>query len=247
MVSKGDTQKQATLRDNMIKKSKAGRSIYVSRILSVLKPDMTLLDVGCGTGHIIQELAIDRRPSELVGLDVSKAMLKVARPNCSRFDNVGLIVADGLKLPFPDQTFDIIITRLAEYSPEEAYRALKEEGFFFEYSLGPQADKEILEFFPERIEKENFFFPNNPRKWKKEVSDPIEKTGFIISDVQDFMEGNYYQSEEELMDVIEMVPLVKDFDRNKDRRLVKKLSEKYRKKKGIRITWHYYILVARRQ
>jgi ubiquinone/menaquinone biosynthesis C-methylase UbiE len=247
MISKGDTEKQAALRDNLIKKSKAGRSTYVSRILSFLKPDMTLLDVGCGTGHIIQELATDRKPSELVGLDVSKAMLKVAKPNCSKFDNVGLVVAHGLKLPFPDQAFDIIITRLAEYSPGEAYRVLKEGGLFFEYSLGPQADKEIQEFFPERIEKESFFFPKNPRKWKKEVSDPIEKTGFIISDVQDFTENDYYESADELMDVIEMVPLVKDLDRKKDRKLVKRLAEKYRKKRGIKITWHYYILVARRQ
>jgi ubiquinone/menaquinone biosynthesis C-methylase UbiE len=174
-------------------------------------------------------------------------MLNVAKGNCSGFDNVGLVAADGLELPFPDEAFDIIITRLAEYSPKEAYRVLKKGGFFFEYSLGPQADKEILEFFPERIETDSFFFPKNPRKWKKEVSEPIEKTGFIISDVQDFTEDDYYQSEEELMHVIEMVPLVKDFDRNKDRRLVKRLAEKYRKKKGVKVTWHYYILVARRQ
>jgi ubiquinone/menaquinone biosynthesis C-methylase UbiE len=211
------------------------------------KKSGTLLDVGCGTGHIIQELATDRKRSELVGLDVSKAMLKVAKGNCSRLDNVGLVLADGLKLPFPDQALDIIITRLAEYSPGEAYRVLIEGGCFFKYGLGPQADKEIFEFFPERIETENFFFPNNPRKWKKEVSEPIEKAGFVISDVQDFKENDYYESEEELMDVIEMVPLVKDFDRNKDRKLVKRLAEKYRKKRGIRITWHYYVLVAKRQ
>jgi len=108
MISKGDTEKQATLRDNLIKKSKASRSMYVSTILSVLKPDMILLDVGCGTGHILQELATDRKRSQLVGLDVSKAMLKVAKGNCSRFDNVGLVVADGLELPFPDKAFDII-------------------------------------------------------------------------------------------------------------------------------------------
>ena len=113
--------------------------------------------------------------------------------------------------------------------------------------MGPQADKEILEFFPERIETENFCFPNNPRKWKKEVSEPIEKTGFIILDVQDFKENDYYESEDELMDVIEMVPLVKDFDRTKDRGLIIRLAEKYRKKRGIRITWHCYVLVARRQ
>jgi ubiquinone/menaquinone biosynthesis C-methylase UbiE len=247
MISKGDTGKQAILRDSMIKKKGTRGSIYVSRVLSVLKPEMKILDVGCGTGHIIQELAANRKNSEHVGLDLSKGMLKVAKENCKRLHNIGLVVGDGLSLPFPDQAFDIVITRLAEYSPQEVYRALKKRGFFFEYGLGPQADKEILEFFPERIETENFFFPSNSKGWKQEVSEPVEKTGFIISNVQDYKENDYYSSEDEIMDLIEIVPLVKDFDRKKDRKVVKRLAEKYRENGGIRITWHYYILVARRR
>ena len=247
MISKGDTGKQAILRDSTIKKKGTRGSIYVSRVLLVLKPEMKILDVGCGTGHIIHELAANRKSSEHVGLDVSKAMLKVAKENYKKCHNIGLVMGDGLSLPFPDQAFDIVITRLAEYSPQEAYRVLKRQGFFFEHSLGPQADKEIFEFFPERIEPENFFFPSNLKGWKHEVSEPVEKTGFIISDVQDYKENDYYSSEDELMDLIEMVPLVKDFDRKKDRTLVKRLAEKYWENGGIRITWHYYVLVARRR
>lgn len=96
------------------------------------------------------------------------------------------------------------------------------------------------------MEPENFFFPNNLREWKQEVTEPIEKTGFIVCDVQDYEENDYYSSEDELMDLIEVVPLVKDFDRKKDRALVKSLADKYGGNRDIRITWHYYILVARR-
>jgi len=48
------------------------------------------------------------------------------------------------------------------------------------------------------------------------------------------------------MDLIELVPLVKDFDRKKDKSQVAKLAKKYKEKRGIKITWHYYITVARR-
>lgn len=246
MISKGDTEKQAVLRDSMIKKSKSRRSSYVSRILTVLKPAMKILDVGCGTAHIIQELAAIRKTSEHVGLDVSEAMLKLAKENCERFRNIGLVLGDGLILPFPDEKFDIVITRLAEYSPQEAHRVLKKGGIFFECSLGPEADKEIVEFFPERIEPENFFFPKNLKEWKQEVTEPIKKTGFTVSEVQDYKEDDYYGSEDELMDLIEMVPLVKDFDRKEDRMLVKRLADKYGDNSGIRITWHYYVLAATR-
>lgn len=246
VILKGDTEKQAALRDSMIKKSKTRRSNYVSRILRSLKSAMKTLDVGCGTGHIIQELAANRKTSEYIGLDVSEAMLKLAKESCERFHNIGFVLGDGLILPFQDETFDVVMTRLAEYSPQEAYRVLKREGIFFECSLGPEADKEIVEFFPERIEPENFFFPDNLKEWKQEVTEPIEKTGFVVSEVQDYKENDYYGSEDELMDLIEMVPLVKDFDRKKDRMLVKRLAEKYGGNRGIRITWHYYVLVARR-
>ncbi len=243
---KGDTEEQAFLRDSMIKRRKTSRSTYVSKILLVLKPGMNVLDIGCGTAHVIKQLGANQKASEFLGLDVSEAMLKIAKKNCGEFSNISLICADGLDLPFPENRFDMVITRLAEYSPQEACRVLKRGGIFFEYGLGPKADKEIFEFFQERIETENFFFPNDPKEWKNEISEPIERAGFIVVNVQDYKEYEYYRNEEELMDLIEMVPLVKDFDRKGDRDLVKRLAEKYRKNAGIRITWHYYILLARR-
>ena len=247
MSFKGDSEKQALLRDKMIKKTKkTKRSRYVSEILSVLKPQMKLLDIGCGTAHIIQELATGNRSSHFVGLDISSAMLKIANTNIMRLFNVELVEGDGFNLPFSDCTFDIVITKLADYSAKEAYRVLGGKGYFLEYSLGPEADKEVKEFFPKRIEKENFFFPKSLREWKQEVCEHIIEVGFIVSNIRGYKEEDYYENEEELMDLIEMVPLVKNFDRKKDRKKIRELAEKYGTKNGVRITWHYYILMARK-
>lgn len=234
------------MRDQRIKKrKKTSRSRYVSEILSVLKPQMKLLDIGCGTAHIIQELAISNRNSLFVGLDVSPAMVKIAKSNTMSSHNVKLVEGDGFRLPFPSCVFDVVITSLAPYSQKEAYRVLRRRGYFFEFGLGPDADKEIKEFFPERIEKENFFFPKDLKKWKQEVSEDIMEAGFTVSDIDDYKEANYHENEEELMDLIEMVPLVINFDRKKDRKKIRELAEKYGSKKGIKTTWHYYILMAR--
>jgi len=247
MSFRGDSERQALLRDQAIKKTKkTSRSRYVSGILSVLKPQMELLDIGCGTAHIIRELAMSDRSSTFVGLDVSPAMVKIAKSNTTGFYNVKLVEGHGFRLPFPSCTFDVVATRLADYSQKEAYRVLRRKGYFFEYSLGPDADKEIKEFFPERIEKESFFFPKDLRKWKQEVCEGIIEAGFTVSDIDDFKEANYYGSEEELMDLIEMVPLVRKFEREKDRTKIKELVEKYGSKKGVKTTWHYYILTARK-
>jgi SAM-dependent methyltransferase len=186
------------------------------------------------------------RNSSLGGVDVSATMLKIARSNVRLLENIALVEADGLKLPFHDGVIGIVITRLAKYSINEAYRVLGDGGFFFKYGLGPDADKEIVEFFPDRVERDNFFFPKSPEGWRKEVCQDIVDAYFTILDIKDYVENDYYKDEDELMGLIEMVPLVKEFDRIKDRRTVHELAEKYRERQGIKITWHYYIVVARK-
>jgi ubiquinone/menaquinone biosynthesis C-methylase UbiE len=247
MVYTGDTEKQAILRDRAIKKSrKARKNRYISSINAILKSGMKLMDIGCGTGHIIQELAKCEN-SHLVGLDVSAAMLRIAKSNTKALDNISLIRADGLRLPFRDSILDIVINRLAEYSPQEAYRVLKTDGFFLEYSLGPKASREIVEFFQERVERSSFFFPKNPNRWKKEASTHVREAGFSINSMKDYVENRYYEDEDGLMNLIEMVPLVKDFDRVRDRRTIQELARKYKKPQGIRVTWHYYVILATRE
>lgn len=247
MTFGGDTEKQAILRDRMIKKRKEIKeSVYLSEIMSVLETEMKLLDIGCGTAHIIQKLAKRYESTSFVGLDILQAMLKVANLNVMGLPNVILVEGDGLKLPFPENSFDAVINRLAEYSPQEAYRVLRKDRYFFEYGLGPEADKEIREFFSDRIEKENFFFPKNMKEWKREVCKRIKDAGFVVDEIKDYKENEYYQSEDELMDLIEMVPLVRQFDREKDSGKINELAERYSEKNGIRITWHYYIAEARR-
>ena len=96
MNFKGDTEGQAILRDQMIKKvKKTERDKYSSKILSVLRPRMNLLDIGCGTAHIISELASSCKTVTFVGLDISPAMLKVANVNAMESRNVVLVEGDG--------------------------------------------------------------------------------------------------------------------------------------------------------
>lgn len=229
----------------MIKKGdNIGETPYIQKVKSHLTDTMRLLDIGCGTGHIIQNLAGHK--NFFVGIDISSAMLDTAISNTKGLRTISLVQGDGLHLPFQNCAFDVVITRLAEYSIKEAYRVLKKGGHFLEYGLGPQANKEIVEFFPERIDEEAFFFPKNVEKWKEEACSPIKDAGFSITRVSDYYEKEYYNSEDEILDLIEMVPLVTDFDRKKDKKIVEKLAEKYKCEKGIEITWHYCIVEAQR-
>ena len=247
MMQRGDSEKQAVLRNELIKKAGARKgSPYVTTIEDLLSPGMKVLDIGCGTGHILQQLAGCHHTMRFVGLDISRSMLTVAKKSSAEMSDLLFVEADGLRLPVQDRTLDVVMTRLAEYSYEEAYRVLKKRGHFVEYGLGPDADREIAEFFPERIDRESFFLPRNPSRWEEEVCEKCRNSGFVEVAMRVFREKDYYRAEDEVMDLIEMVPLVTDFDRGKDREIVARMAERYGGEKGISITWHYYILRARR-
>ena len=53
MNQRGDTARQAALRDAVIGKSKKDDA-YIRKIQSVLSPGDNLLDIGCGTGHVFR-------------------------------------------------------------------------------------------------------------------------------------------------------------------------------------------------
>jgi SAM-dependent methyltransferase len=246
----GDTERQAFLRDKAIKEGKTVNvgpdtlSVYIQRTIAKVKPDDTVLDVGCGTAHIIAELT--RRTSNVffVGLDVSSAMVKIARGNCKGKMETGIVRGDGFSLPFKDGSFQVVLNRLAECSATEICRVLKSGGTFFEFRLGPESSKEILSLFPDRYEEGAFFFPKNPRRWKREAVKERQGFGFSEIRLNDYKGKSYYPSVKGLMDLVEMVPLVKDFDRAKDREKFERFSKKYKNRKGIPITYHFFILEA---
>nr|MDO8133972.1 methyltransferase domain-containing protein [Candidatus Njordarchaeum guaymaensis] len=82
---RGDSERQAFLRDKATKEEKiinAGPdaySIYIQKILSRTWSGNTVIDVGCGTAHVILELAREKDDVFCVGLDISSGMVRIER------------------------------------------------------------------------------------------------------------------------------------------------------------------------
>lgn len=98
-----------------------------------LRDGDAILDVGCGTGALLAAMAGRVPASRLAGVDLSPAMLAVAR---RRLEGRALLVAaDAADLPFPDRAFDLVVSTSAlHYWPDpaaglaEIARVLKPEG-----------------------------------------------------------------------------------------------------------------------
>lgn len=88
------------------------RSDFVSGI--DLKPGMKVLDVCAGTNAIGMELFRKEPELEITTIDRSAAMQEVGKERIGRLGfDVESIIGDVHKLPFPDNTFDIVTLEAA--------------------------------------------------------------------------------------------------------------------------------------
>lgn len=92
-----------------------------------------VLDIGCGTGAMLQGLAGQYPQATLTGVDPVPGMLAVARERLSA--DVGLCAGWAEMLPFGHETFDMIVSNsMFHYIPRphdalgEMHRVLRPEG-----------------------------------------------------------------------------------------------------------------------
>ncbi|MEO0645770.1 MAG: class I SAM-dependent methyltransferase [Cyanobacteria bacterium J06650_10] len=111
---------------------------------SGILPGARILDVGCGSGIVTQELATYAYPGHVVGVDISQSLIEkgqqaYTRKNESRSasstDNITLMQGNVYDLPFPENSFDVVHSRFIFQhlsNPIEAleniWRVLKPDG-----------------------------------------------------------------------------------------------------------------------
>ncbi|QOV87845.1 metalloregulator ArsR/SmtB family transcription factor [Humisphaera borealis] len=110
-----------------------GRNFSAAALLALLPKDLTVADLGCGTGPLIADLA--PHVAKIIGIDNSSDMLKAAKKRLADAPNVDLRRGDLANLPIDDACCDAALLVLAlTYVPEpksaiaEAARVLKPGG-----------------------------------------------------------------------------------------------------------------------
>ena len=113
---------------------------------------MKVLELGCGTGDMWKhEDAVIKSCSQLVLSDFSEGMVETAKENLSGYDNIEYRVIDIQKIPYEDETFDIVIANMMLYHvPDidkglaEVRRVLKKNGSFYCATYGEHGIIEYL-------------------------------------------------------------------------------------------------------
>ena len=117
--------------------SPAGKLRWARRVKMLsrhLRPGMSVLELGCGTGYFTRELACSG--ANIVAVDVSPDLLEIAKANYSA-PNVRYEIQNAYELSYPDAVFDSVVGSSVlhhleiEEAVREIYRVLKPGGTIY--------------------------------------------------------------------------------------------------------------------
>jgi ubiquinone/menaquinone biosynthesis C-methylase UbiE len=91
-----------------------------------IAPADRILDIGCGTGWLCRRLASVAADGQVVGLDVSDAMVERARQSSAGVANAEFLVGAAEQIPWQDGFFTKVISVESSYYWPDPPRGLKE-------------------------------------------------------------------------------------------------------------------------
>jgi ubiquinone/menaquinone biosynthesis C-methylase UbiE len=151
-----------------------------------------LLDIGCGTGRTLHQLAIAHPRMRLHGADLSPPYIKKARERLAAVEELTLAVENGEALPWADQTFDAVTsTYMFHELPRNArrnvmremLRVLRPGGVVViedsaQVSESPELT-DVLHNFPQE-----FHEPFYADYLEDDLGDALREVGFVVSSTQ---------------------------------------------------------------
>jgi len=104
--------------DTIVEPFNASLRRYVAKVAGPRK-GMRILEVGCGTGTNLELFA--EAGCEVSGVDLSPSMVDLARRKLG--DRADLHLGDAADMPFPDKSFDLVLSFLTLHEMPPATRA----------------------------------------------------------------------------------------------------------------------------
>ena len=112
-------------------------ALYESLFETINLNDKTIVDLGCGRGGGVEEIARSQAPTQVVGIDLSTRATAFATKRTEAVANLAFVSADVEALPFTPNSFDIALNVESSHCyPDrkrfyrEAFSIIKQNGYF---------------------------------------------------------------------------------------------------------------------
>ncbi|MBS6196587.1 MAG: class I SAM-dependent methyltransferase [Clostridiales bacterium] len=116
---------------------------YKKIVQTYLKTENTLLDIDTGGGEFLRSL--NHPPKLTSATEGYPPNVILCRKELLPLGIDFREASDYTRLPFADNSFDLIINRHGNFDPAELYRLLKKGGIFVTQQVGEDNDRELVE------------------------------------------------------------------------------------------------------
>ena len=174
---------------------------YIARTLGFLKASISfrssdkILDVACGTGEFERLILSEHPDQQMIGIDISEKMLHFAREKCNRYPNVAFLRADASALPFPNHSFDLVISANSLHYFDNPSASLAE----MRRVLLPMGSLVILDWCKEYLMCRclDFFFRRIERGYQscytqRELQSLLDAAGFAVQSARKIKLGSIF-------------------------------------------------------
>ena len=183
--------------------------VYFDEINKNVDKNTILLDIGTGGGEkLINQ--ISNNCLIKVGTDFSDEMIKAAKRNIDKKNNIKVFKMNSDKIQFPDEFFDIVCARHTPFNANEIYRVMKQQGKFFSEQIDEDDCFELKKMF-HRGQGYNVKI-----KLIKKIEEEMKKENFSEVKFFDIIQYEYYKTEEDLLFLLKNTPIIPQFGENKN-------------------------------
>lgn len=184
--------------------------IFTKALLKAGNRNRRMLDIGCGPGKYTEMWAPNY--AQIVGLDRSSESLAYGREHRTA-PNLEFVLGDSRMLAFPDDSFDVAVTRLSPHSLAEMIRVLKPRGLAFCMRVGETDALELRRLFGQvdLVKKmEGYMARGEPHS--RHIAEEWREVGFEEVKSAEFEYDMHFKSALELAKYLSRIPIIPEFD-----------------------------------
>lgn len=212
---------------------------YYTEVIKEINNQTKMLDIGCGSGE--KSIRYFSLAKEVVMQDNEKEMLKKARENAKKYygdtRKFTFVLCDkNEKLDYPDEYFDLIVSRHCGANMGEVLRLLKKGGVFISEDIDEDDCLSLKELFNRGQGLENL--RNNIREKDKVINECLS-LGFSKCELFNFEEIEFYKTEDDLKYLLYRTPILDKFQKEDEEKLSTYIKQNV-EEKGIKLTRKLY-------
>lgn len=214
---------------------------YYKTVVAKISQNTKMLDIGCGSGE--KSARYFSLANEIVMLDCEEEMLKKAMENVNKYygntQKFAFVLGDkNEKLNYPDEYFDLIVSRHCGANMAEVFRLLKKGGVFVSEDIDENDCLALKKHFARGQGLENL---NNNIREKYKVMEECFNLGFSKCELLNFEEIEFYKTENDLKYLLYHTPILGKFEKS-DEKLLSTFTQQNLTSNGIKLIRKLYAI-----